>query len=182
MTTATATGDADLKPIPLTQGKLAIVDADDFERLDRFKWFLLRSTDRHLYAVRSATTEERTSGAKRVVLMHREIAGAADDEVVDHIDHDGLNNRKSNLRTCRRWQNMCNRLRDVRRSGYRGVTRRSNSPNFFARIYVNNQLIHLGNFSTPDEAAMAYDAAAREYHGEFARLNFPALGEVSAAI
>lgn len=102
--------------------------------------------------------------------MHRMLCGTGS-EVIDHIDGNGLNNQRSNLRPCTQSQNLANmRLSKHNTSGYKGVCKTSRGT-FHAGIYVNNKRIHIGVFKTPIEAALAYNKAAQKYHGNFARLN-----------
>ena len=108
-------------------------------------------------------------GAHRWVAMHRLIAGAVDGEVVDHINGDGLDNRRSNLRRCSHRENMRNRRGHGKRP-FKGVEARGNR--WRASIMLDGKAINLGRFDTAIEAAVAYDIGARERHGTFARLNF----------
>jgi len=145
--------------IPLTRGKFAVVDAEDYLRLSE-------GTDRNFYAVRKA-------GGKSIK-MHRQIMNAPDHLVVDHIDHNGLNNRKENLRICTFAEN-CRNLRASRHksSKYKGVHWHKRNHKWAAQITCDHKTHHLGYFGDEIDAAMAYDRAARKYHGEFAQPNFP---------
>jgi hypothetical protein len=157
--------------IPVGHGKYAIVDADDYERLSKYKWHL--RTDRNTsYAFRWSST--RGGKNKQRVLMHNEIIDIPEGMVCDHINHKGLNNRKPNLRPATVSQNNCNtRKRGQTTSRYRGVSQDARSNKWRARINANGRRIHLGMFDDKVDAAKAYDTAARKYHGEFAVLNFP---------
>ena len=114
--------------------------------------------------------------AAALVLMHREIIGVPYGVQVDHIDHDGLNNTRGNLRLATHSQNNANRPRIWSSSGCRGVTiitKKRMGKLFIAKITRQNRHQHLGRFECPIEAAKAYDAAAIKAFGEFAILNFP---------
>jgi len=105
--------------------------------------------------------------------MHRVILDAPMNMLVDHINGNGLDNRRENLRICTNTENLRNRGKDRdNTSGYKGVVIKKGEKKFRAQIRVNQKTIHLGSFSTPEEAARAYDDAAREYFGEFAWTNF----------
>ncbi len=121
--------------IPLTQGQFAIVDAEDYDRLARHKWCAVKGRDT-FYAKRVSK--------ERVVSMHREIMRAPNGVVCDHKNHDGLDNRKSNLRLCTSAQNQYNkRVKQGCSSRYKGVSRRGDYKRWRARIGFNGKRIHL---------------------------------------
>ncbi len=155
--------------IPLTMGKFAIVDPDDFFELSRHKWQV--KGDAKLYATRAAPREK---GKLRHILMHREILNVPAGMVVDHINHNGLDNRKANLRPATFAQNAWS-ARRRRPSGYRGVSFDKRRRLWRATISYCGKSKHLGHFKDKVKAAKAYDKAARKYHGDFATLNFPEL-------
>jgi hypothetical protein len=162
------------KLLPLSQDKFAIVDSDDYDRLNTYKWCLSK-TPRTNYAMRS-TKARRIKGkrAKRkTILMHRFILNAPPGLVVDHINHDGLDNRKSNLRLCTRKQNNHNKRPQGKTSKYKGVYFSKLRKKFIARIQMNGKTTYIGLFTDQIAAAKAYDKKARELFGEFAYLNFP---------
>lgn len=147
------------REIPLSQGKVAIVCACDYDWLMQWKWHL----DGAGYA------QCRTQG-----LMHRLIIQAPAAKQVDHINANRLDNRRSNLRLCTAQQNTQNKLKSrFSRSKYKGVQPAKYGSRWKAFIAINKVYTYLGTFDTELDAALAYDAAAREHFGEFARLNFP---------
>lgn len=153
-----------MKEIPLTQGLVALVDDDDYEWLMRRRWHANRNRPTAKFYAQSVINKKNT-------IMHRLILGARKGEQVDHINGDGLDNRRTNLRICNGSQNQHNRKLQINnKSGYKGVY--FNKRKWTARIVVNNKKIYLGRFTDPTEAARAYDEAAKKLHGEFARTNF----------
>ncbi|HCO96461.1 MAG TPA: hypothetical protein DIU00_21395, partial [Phycisphaerales bacterium] len=160
--------------IPLTQGKYAIVDPEDYRRLSRHKWYAAGSPGSCYYAVRAVMTK---NGKRRRLHMHRQILKVPDNMYVDHINRNGLDNRKANLRPATPSQNGQNRAKYANgtySSKYKGVTfQRGKKIPWEAHIQVNHKLISLGSFNDEVRAAKAYDRAARMYHREFAVLNFP---------
>lgn len=158
-----------MREIKLTQGKVARVDDEDFEWLNQWKWFAHQGHG-PFYAGRGTFVD----GKRGHIWMHRQIMDAPMDMVIDHIDHDGLNNQKSNLRICSRGQNVQNSRRSGS-LGFKGVSYfyKKKKKRFRATIYINGKNIFLGLFYTPEEAARVYDRNAVKYFGDFAWLNFP---------
>jgi len=151
--------------IPLTRGLFSIVDAKDYPHLSQYTWFA-EGTENNYYAVRKENGKS--------IKMHRQITNAPDHLVVDHIDHNGLNNRNSNLRLATFTQNCQNQRRlSHKTSKYKGVHWNKANKKWAAQITSNKKSHHLGYFSNEIDAACAYDQAARKYHGDFASLNFP---------
>lgn len=149
------------KELPLSQGKTAIVDDGDFELVNQAKWYA-KLEHRVYYAMN-----------RRLGFLHRFILNAPSDKQVDHINGDGLDNRRANLRLASGSQNQHNsKIRSDNSSGYKGVYWDKGLKQWRAQIKSNNQFTTLGHFSDAKDAARAYDAAAIKYHGEFARLNF----------
>lgn len=152
--------------IPLTRGYVAIVDREDYERLSKFNWQALVRKRGTIYATRA----EYGNGAKRMIYMHREIVGAQRGVEIDHIDGNGLNNTRANLRLATRSQNSCN-ARYSSQSGVRGV-HKIVSIRYQASVGVNRKHYYLGTWGTVDDACRAYDAAAVALQGEFAITHF----------
>lgn len=162
-----------MKTIPLTQGKVALVDDEDYEALSRFKWCASRGRSGKFYATRHGS---RRPGPRRSMRMHTVIACTPAGMYTDHIDGDGLNNQRSNLRICTNAENLANRGKQLSNSaGFKGVSRYLKDKNnpWQAQIQKGGRRTHLGFFSTAEAAARAYDEAALKLHGEFAFLNFP---------
>jgi hypothetical protein len=153
------------KEIQLTQGIVTIVDDADFEYLNQFKWYLLKSNSNY-YAIRTKRPEN------KLIQLHRIVIQAKQGEIVDHINGNKLDNRKCNLRICTKSQNCQNRkISKLNKSGFNGVSWNIRNKKWVAQIACNNQKIHIGFFNEPIEAAKAFNEAALKYHGEFAHLN-----------
>ena len=154
-----------VRRIPLTHGQFALVDAADYYRLAKFQWYANGPTKTKFYAVRKCDGKN--------VKMHRVVMNAPDHLFVDHIDHNGLNNTRTNLRLCTHAQNIYNQPSRKGTSKFKGISRQRHEKNWTARIHANNKTCHLGTFASEIDAARAYDKKAAELHGEFACLNFP---------
>lgn len=153
-----------MKQIELTKGCVALVDDEDFERLNAVKWKLNNCG----YAVRNLP---RTDGPRGQEMLHRAVLRLAkgDPMQADHINGDKLDNRRCNLRACTQQQNILNRpANSTSKSGVKGVYRREGSSVWLAAIGANGKRHYLGRFSTIDEARTAYNQAALQLHGEFA--------------
>ncbi len=149
------------KLIELSQDKMAIVDDEDFEKIKDYGWYCSNG-----YARRNVGTERNKTG----VLMHRQILGIFDKDIyVDHINHDGLDNRRCNLRIASKSQNAANSKRK-NSTGYKGVSKLKNGK-FRANITVNGDAVHSKEFHDAETAAAAYDELAVRYFGEFAYTN-----------
>ena len=161
--------------IPLTRGLVAMIDASDYPVLSAYNWIASPrggSEPSELGLFYAAST---IRGKK--LTMHRFLMGEPKSLEVDHVNGDGLDNRRCNLRVCTHQENLRNRRprRDLRgrkrlSSRFVGVCRFR--AKWQAHIGLNGKRTYLGVFETEEAAASAYDAAAREHFGEFARLNF----------
>ena len=152
--------------VPLPCGRFAIIDECDSDLVCCHPW-------------RAATGFQTTYAATGIhpnqVLMHRLILGVPDGVLVDHVSRDGLDNRRINIRPANHSQNAANKAkqRGPYTSQYKGVWLRHDRKKWRAMIEVAGRKVYLGAHATELEAALAYDAAARQEFGEFARLNFP---------
>jgi hypothetical protein len=159
-----------VKQIPLTQGKFALVDDEDFEYLNQWKWYYNKKG----YANRGVLKKEKDDifGNKGNISMHRALVKCSLKSHIDHINRNGLDNRRSNLRVCTVSQNHINRPMTKRNSsGYKGVGRVHNGTKWRADIRKDQKQYYLGSFDTKEEAAKAYNEMAIEMFGDFAWLN-----------
>lgn len=157
-----------MKTISLSQGLFALVDDEDFEKLSKHKWCAVKGTTTY-YAVRHLPGPHKN---RKRVYMHRVIMGITDPNIeVDHKDHNGLNNQRDNLRVCTTQQNQYNQkiYKSKAISGYKGV--HYHLGKWQALICANGKSKYLGRFSSPIHAALAYNIAALNLHGEFACVN-----------
>lgn len=145
--------------IKLKSGSTVTVDAEDYELLSKFSWYVTPKG----YVVTTVT-------------MHRMVTDAPQGVEVDHINGDTLDNRKANLRNCTRSQNIANTRKPRKQGGcsskFKGVSWDKRAKKWSARVQTNGKS-HRRYFDIEEEAALAYDEMAREHFGEFARLNFP---------
>lgn len=157
-----------MKQIKLTKGQFALVDDEDFERINANKWCVSIHHSGY-YAHRFSKT------SKKIVYMHREILNAGAGSTTDHINGNTLDNRRANLRLCTNSQNLGNRGKPSNnKSGYKGVSWHTKERKWKAFICSNRKTKGLGSYTNKEDAARAYDKAAKEMFGEFARTNFDA--------
>lgn len=156
-----------MKEVPLTRGYVALVDDDDYDRVMAAGSWCVRPSGQTAYAQRRIVRD----GKGTTISLHQFLTGLTN---IDHVNGDGLDNQRHNLRPATRGQNMGNRrLPQNSATGFKGVTKRKVGYRYQAQIGANGKHYYLGNFATAEEAARAYDAAAIRHFGEFARLNFP---------
>lgn len=156
--------DPSVRYVALTRNKFALVDAEDYERVNQFKWCVSAKGNK-MYAYRKDHGKN--------VYLHQFLMNPPQGKVVDHIDGNGLNDRKSNLRNCTKQQNLWNRGPTARDSRFKGVHFCKWTRKWYARIGYHGTTICLGPFDKEIEAARAYDRKAYELFGEYAYLNFP---------
>jgi len=158
------------RKIPLTKGKYAIVDPQDYNRLSKYNWHAVIAPNT-CYAARSQTCK--LTGQSTKIPMHRSIIPIPENMLCDHINHIGLDNRRANLRPATAAQNSWNRKKQSKptSSKYKGVYQ-TISNTWSAKITVLGKRIHLGTFKTETAAARAYDSAAKTHFGPFAYTNF----------
>jgi hypothetical protein len=162
------------RKIPLTQGKFAIVDQQDYERIAKYKWHVAKH-GRSYYAQRGTGSAKSGKRKKHLVMMHREILRVGDDLLVDHKNQNSLDNRQVNLRAARWEENCWNKRKPNGHSSsrYKGVMWDKRRGKWQAQIGYKGKKIFLGYFDDEKEAATAYDKAAKLLFGEYAAPNLP---------
>lgn len=155
------------RKIELTQGYYAIIDKDDYKRVSKLSWWYDK------FAGARATTYENGAKNPNRMSLSRFIMNAKKGEIVDHINHNKLDNRKSNLRICNQSDNCGNRIKNrfATLSKYKGVRPDRLNRKWRASITKNGIRKNLGVYKTEKEAAIAYNNAARMFFGEFASFN-----------
>ena len=161
--------DQSIKIIALTKGQVATIDACEYERAMKLLWAAAyRKSINGYYA---AAWTKLSDGTRKQIFMHHFVVGS-DMDHVDHHDGNGLNNTRENLRPCTHSQNHANApLRADNTSGYKGVSWSKHLGKWEAYVTANQKKRNLGYFSVKEDAARAYNAAALELFGEFAKLN-----------
>ena len=160
--------------IELTQGLRAIVEQEDYERIAKNKWHAAKH-QRSYYAQTGTGSAKTGKRRNHLVMMHRYVMGVEDERYVDHRNHNGLDNRRFNLRIAT-WQENCwNKRKKTTGSSsqYKGVMWDKRRSKWHAMIGHNGKKIFIGYFDDEEAAARAYDAKAKELYGEYAALNFP---------
>lgn len=156
--------------IPLTQGKCAIVDDEDAAVVSKYKWHCNDSG----YAVTQIRIGD---GSAKKVRMHRLLLNPPADMDIDHINGNRMDNRRCNLRICTRSENLRNAKKHKTHaeasSKFKGVCWHKQRRRWYARYRKDGKQFHIGLFDNEEDAARAYDAAAKTAFGAFARLNFP---------
>lgn len=154
-----------LYQVPLTKGKVALVDKEDYEEVSKYNWYCSTLG----YAVRNYKKRDGSRGKK---FMHREILRAPKDKNIDHVNHNTLDNRKDNLRFANKSKNGMNRqVNSNNTTGYKGVILRKDTKKYRAHITKNSKRYWLGQYETVEKAAKAYNKKAIELFGEYAKLN-----------
>ena len=156
-----------MKEIQLTQGKVALVDDEDYEYLNQFKWHIYKQNRNNFYARTVIYQNKKRIG----IVMHRLLL-KCEGKIIDHISGDGLDNRRSNIRCCTKSENPINRRININNnSGYKGVSWFKVVKKWRAQIQYKKIVYHLGTYDNRIDAAKAYNKAAIKFHGEFAKLN-----------
>ena len=162
-----------VKEIYLPTGDVVLVNSEDYPELSKYAWQLSNPYGVK-YAHRSFRKHERQHGKPTWIGMHTQIMDPPDGFEIDHIDGNGLNNTRANLRICSHQQNIFNRRPSkAGKSIYKGVSWHNGNKKWQANITVDGKQINLGYTDSETEAARMHDVAAKIYHGEFAHLNFP---------
>lgn len=157
-----------MKKIKLTQGKSSLVDNSDYELLNKFKWQAYWD-GYNWYAGRS--DKKIKDKPRQTIKMHRVIMNPKKFQEVDHINGDGLNNQRKNLRLCSHQQNCFNRKRMISNtSGFKGVNWNKNSKKWIARIQINGKRISLGYFNSKEKANEIYIKNSKKYHGKYSKI------------
>jgi hypothetical protein len=158
-----------MKEIYLSQGMKAVVDDDDYDYLMQFNWHLWRKKENPFYAIRHIWRD----GKRTTTTMHQEILKPPIGMICDHINGDGLDNQRRNLRICTHGNNAMNQSSHRRKSTspYKGVSLYNDGIRWRSRIKTKDKIYNLGVFESEIDAALAYNNAAIKMFGEFARCN-----------
>lgn len=156
-----------MKEILLQKGIVALVDDGDYEYLNQFKWHSIRKKEYTRYVIRHLWR----NGKRTTTTMHQDILNPPFGMVSDHINGNGLDNQRGNLRVCMASNNCMNRKPQNGSSSYKGVSLHTKGGKWAARIKTKGKIYNLGHFESEIEAAIVYNNAAKKMFGEFARFN-----------
>lgn len=146
-----------------------MVDDEDYEELSKYKWYVQKAKAGNIYYASRNLPKKHAPDKHGCILMHRTIMNTPAGMKTDHIDHDGLNNQKNNLRICTHAENLRNtRIRSDNASGLKGVCFDKINKKWRANIWLNGKQKNLGRFLTKNEARQAYKKASIKYYREFA--------------
>src|SRR3990167_1985734 len=158
-----------MQQLPISKGKITIISDEDYTQLAQHKWRVYINSGK-LYAAR--WEKGKTMKTRKHIKMHQVIMNPLKGLIVDHIDGDGLNNRRDNLRIVSNRQNTINRRKSVGTSSqFKGVYKAKNTIKWRSYIKTNNRQIYLGMFDTEHQAALVYDLWAKDMFGQYAKLN-----------
>lgn len=160
-----------MKYIRLTKGKFCLVDDKDFKKVSKYNWFVF--SGRKNYAARMIKNIK-VRKRQSMMFMHRMIMNSSENYHIDHINGDGLDNRRNNLRVCTSRQNSLNRSYTKKNKvGFKGVrlSKRSLSKGYIAQIVNEGKQVYLGYFFTKEDAARAYNKASIKFHGKYGYVN-----------
>ena len=164
----------DVAYVALTKGYEAIISSADAHLVERHNWVVVIKKCNKIYAYRSIGPR----GKQRTIYMHRVIMNAPDGYEVDHVNGDGLDNRRQNMRLVTHQQNLCNQLISSKnRSGFRGVSWDKNMKTWRAQITVHYKMKFLGLFESAESAHAAYVEASKMLHGQYGSFPYRAARE-----
>lgn len=156
--------DSAIKFIALTKGQIAVVDSTDYDQISGFSW--QAKWDENTKMFRAERTIRLEDGKRRTLGMHRVVMGDPKGLLIDHKNHNTLDNRRCNLRICNSSQNAMHRkVRSSNKLGLKGVVR--NGSGFAAYVSINRKKMHLGTFPTKELAYEAHQAASKKFHGDY---------------
>lgn len=152
-----------MRKIKLNNNHYVFIDNEDYSLVSGYRWHLIHPKRKCSYAG--------TLIGKKVILMHRLILNAKKGQLVDHVNHNGLDNRRKNIRLCNPKQNCMNRSKRGKDNGtiYKGIYKGYKC--WRACIRIHGKTIHLGSHQTPEKAALAYNSKAKKLFGKFAYIN-----------